>query len=326
MSAIGYESGSPTVSARLRAVLRGASDTRVRATWRVVLAMPLLWLLTGGVLTGNLQAAVGWIPSGGTPAAGLAQSLLHGGFFLVALAAWARYLDRRPLSEYGVSASGRWLRDLLVGFGAVVLGFGAWFALGALLGQTTVEASMSYPGGSLPLGLAILLVALVLHAAVQQVVFFRVILENAAEGLHGRGAAPSTAVVGAALVAIPFFVAIHGVTTGLRLLDLAVAGGIFALLYVHTGELALGIGVHLGALYGGSVLFAPAARAAGGPVAFEVSGSLPGLLGVVDQYGFPKLVVAYLLLTGWLAWRRGELPVETAIARRADSGASGPTG
>lgn len=160
--------------------------------------------------------------------------------------------------------------------------------------------------------------ALVIHAGIQQLVFFRVILGNAAEGLFGRGVAPSRAVIGGSLVAIPFFVGMHDVPTGLRLLDLVVAGGVFGLLYVHTGELALGIGTHLGALYGGSVLFTSTVGAAGGPVVFQVTGSLPGVLGVVDEYGFPKMVVAYLVLVGWLKWRRGELAIEAGIARWTD--------
>ncbi len=322
MSGVGHEQRPPTVAARLRAAVWGSHDPRVRATWRVLLAMPLLWVLTGGVLTGNVQAAIESIPSGPTPAGGLAQSLLHGGFFAVALVAWARYLDRRPLSDYGVTASGRWLLDLLAGFVAVVVGFGAWFALGSALGSTGLAVSTPYPGGSLLLGLTVLLVALVLHAAIQQLVFFRVVLENAAEGLYGRGVAPARAVVGGLLVAIPFFVGMHGVPTGLRLLDLAVAGAVFGLLYAHTGELALGIGAHLGALYGGNVLFSSTAGAAAGPAVFQVTGSLPGVLGVVDAYGFPKMVVAYLVLVGWLRWRRGGLAIEAGIARWTDGGAS----
>lgn len=93
----------------LRSVVRGNHDPRLRATWRVLLAWPVLWLLTGGVLTGNLQAAVGAIPSGPGLAAGLSQSLLHAVFFAVVLVPWARYVDRQPLSAYGLSASpGGW--------------------------------------------------------------------------------------------------------------------------------------------------------------------------------------------------------------------------
>lgn len=310
-----HERPAHSVADHLRSAVWGVNDPRVRATWRVLLAVPILWFLTGGVLTGNVQAAAAWLPSGPSPLGGLTQSLLHGGFFLVALAAWARYLDRRPLSSYGVSASRRWLGDLLVGFAAVVVAFGAWYSLGSSLGWTSVAVSTSAPRGSFLLGLAIVLVALALHVWVQQAVFFRVVLGNAAEGLHSRGVAAPRAVVGGLFVAILSFFAIHDVTTLPRLVDLAVAGGVFGLLYVHTGELALPIGVHLGANYAGAALFASASNQAAGPAVFRVSESLPGTVETIGSLGFPKLVVAYLLVVAWLRWRRGGVWIHRGIAR-----------
>lgn len=293
------------VVARIRAIVWGTTDRRVRATWRVLLAVPLLWTLTGAVLAGNVQSAVELLPSGQDTGGGLAQSLLHGAFFLVALVGWARYLDRRPLSTYGVSASLGWGRDALVGFVAVLVGVGAWTGLAAVAGGASVALSPSLPRGSVLVGLVLPFVALVLHAAVQQVVFFRVVLGTAAEGLHSRGVAPARAAVAAVPVAVLLFIAMHGVLTPLRVLDLAVAGGIFALLYLHTGELALGIGAHFGALYAGIVVSA----------LVVVTGSPPGLLGVVDGYGFPKMVVAYVVVVAWLRWTRGELTLRHGVAR-----------
>lgn len=130
--------GGATVADRIHPVIFGEADPRVRATWRVLLAMPLLWILTGGILAGNLQSAIEVIPSGGARLSGLAQSILHGGFFLIALVVWARHLDRQPLSNYGVSVSLGWVRDVLVGFVAVVIGQGVWVGLSSLLGGKTV--------------------------------------------------------------------------------------------------------------------------------------------------------------------------------------------
>jgi len=305
MATTGNQSGTDRVVERIRGVGWGRHDPRIRATWRVLLAMPVLWVLTGGVLAGNLQSAVGVLPSAGATGGGVTQSLLHAGFFLAALGVWARYLDRRPLSDYGVSASPRWVRDGVVGFAAVLVGFGAWTGLTTAFGPTSVAVAPSVPQGSVLLGVIVPFVALVLHAAVQQVVFFRVILESAAEGLHSRGVSAAGAVAGAVPVAVLLFVVMHGQAGPLRLLDLAVAGGIFGLLYLHTGELALGIGAHFGALYGGIVVSA----------VVRVTGSLSGVPGVLDQYGFPKMVVAYVVILAWLRWRRGEVPVRTDVAR-----------
>jgi len=305
MATTGETEGAGGVAERIRAVVWGADDPRVRAIWRVVLAMPLLWVLTGGTLTGNVQSAVGVIPDGGETGGGLAQSLLHTGFFLVALAVWARYLDRQRLSDYGITMSGGWVCDGLVGFAAVLIGAGMWTGLGSLLGGATVEVAPSIPRESVLLGLVVPAVALGLHAAIQQVVFFRVVPKAAAEGLHSRGVSAGRAAVGAVPVAVLLFVLNHGEMTALRALDLAVVGGIFGLLYLHTGELALGIGAHFGALYSdivvGSIL--------------QVTGSPSGLSGVLDQHGLLTMPVAYVVLVGWLLWRHGELPVRSDIAR-----------
>lgn len=294
-----------SVTDRFRSVVFGEDDQRVRATWRVLLAWPILWVLTGAVLTSNLQSSIGMIPSGQAAGSGLAASLLHGGFLLIALVFWARYLDWQPLSNYGVSVSIDWVRDFLIGFVAVVIGQGVWVLLSSLPGGKSVQVSPSTPDESIIFWLLLPFAALVLHAAVQQIVFFRVILKNAAEGLHSRGINANRAAVVAVPVAVVFFILMHGSTTPLRVLDLAVVGGIFGLLYLHTGELGLGIGAHFGAFYSGTIVFA----------VIQVTGSLSGVLGMIDQYGFPKMVMAYFVVLTWLLWRRGEIPVQKSIAR-----------
>ena len=297
-------SGVPTtITDRLRVVVFGEEDTRVRALWRVLLAMPILWLLTGDVLAANVIAGI--FQSVRPTVTGLASSLLHGGFLLLALIVWARYFDREPLSNYGISGSLTWFRDFLIGFVAVVVGHVLWIGVGSVSGGKSVRVSPSTPDESILVWLVVPFVALVLHAAVQQIVFFRVILKNAAEGLYSRGVNARRAVLTAIPVAVVFFIAMHGSTIPLRILDLALAGGIFGLMYLHTGELGLGIGAHFGAFYSGTVVFA----------VIQVTGSLSGVLGTIDQYGFPKMVLAYLVIVAWLLWRHGETPFQRSIAR-----------
>lgn len=286
----------------------GASDRRARATWRVLLAVPVLWVLTGGVLAGTVQSAIDVLPSGRTRGSGLAQSLLYGGFFLVALLGWARYLDRRPLSDYGVSVSPGWIRDGLVGFVAVLVGFAVWIGILSGLGATTVVVSPSLPQGSPLLGPVLPFAALVLHAAVQQVVFFRVVLGTAAGGLSSRGVGAGGAAAGAVAVATLSFVAMHGDATPLRVVDLAVVGGISALFSLHSGEVALGLGAQSGALCAGPVVSA----------VVRVTSSPAGVLGALDPYGFPKLVVAYPVVVAWLIRLRGEIGIWRGIVRWSD--------
>lgn len=296
---------TPAIEKRLRGLVWGATDRRVRATWRVLLAMPLLWVLTGGVLAGTVQSAVGVIPPGGSQWGGVAQSVLHGGFFLLVLGIWAHHLDRRSLSNYGVSVTRRWGMDCLAAVAAVLLGFGFWIGLGVLLGDVTVTVAPSVPKDSVLFGLVLPVIAFGLHAAVQQVVFFRVVLEAGAEGLHSRGLSATHAALAAVPVAVVLFVVMHGEMTALRALDLVVAGCIFALLSLHSGELALGIGAHFGGFYAGVVVSAVG----------RTTGSLPGVLGVINQYGFPKMVVAYVVLLAWIQWRHGEVSVKPEIVQ-----------
>lgn len=304
-----------TVRTYARALVVGREDFRIRATYRVLLAMPVFWVLAGGVFSGNIQARVAAVPAGGEPLGGLAASLLHGGFVLVLLVGWARYVDRRPLSNYGVSASPSWAVDLLVGLGALVAAYLLWFAVAVGLGWATVDVAASAPHLSLPVAIAVYVVALGIHSLIQQLVFFRVIVGNAAEGLYSRGLTARRAALVGILAAVPIFIAMHQLTIDLRTLDLAVVGVVFGLLYVHTGELAYGLGLHLGTFVAGGVLFAPAASTADSLSLLAVSQSLPASIAVLGEYGFPKLLLAYLLLLAVLTVRHGEVPVEADVAR-----------
>lgn len=301
----------------VRTVCWGTDDSRIRATWRVLLALPVFWVLAGAVFAGNLQARIDVIPSGGEPLGGVAASLLHGGFVVLALAAWASYLDRRPLSAYGVSASWSWGRELLVGLGGVFAAFGIWFGVVTAFGWASVGVAPAASVGSLLIGLGLFIVALGIHVWIQQVVFFRIIMGNAAEGLYSRGLPARLAILGGIIVAVPIFIGIHQVSIDLRLLDLAVVGLLYGLLYAHTGELALGIGLHLGIFVVDQALVAAPSDTTDLAV-FEVTTELPEAIAVLGAYGFPKMVIAYGLVVTYLAWSRGGVGVEPGIARVND--------
>lgn len=294
---------STSIAGRLRSVVFGEEDTRVRATWRVLLAMPVLWILTADVLTANVIVVL--FNSVRSAVAGLASAVIHLGFLLVTLLLWARYFDRQSLSNYGISGSLDWIRGFLFGFAVVIIGQVLWIGVSSLSGGKSVRMSLSTPDESILFWLVVPFVALVLHAAVQQIVFFRVILGTAAEGLHSRGVDARRSILAAVPVAVVFFIAMHGSTVPLRILDLALAGGVFGLMYLHTGELGLGIGAHFGAFYSGTVVFA----------VIQVTGSLSGVLGTIDQYGFPKMVLAYLVVVAWLLSQHKKIPLQRSIVR-----------
>lgn len=310
---LGAGRGPSGVIARSWAVVWSERESRVRATWRTLLAWPVLWFAAGSIA---VAVAVAVVPVGiSQPSTMAAVGLFQAGFFAVAWAAWARYLDRRPLANYGFSASASWVADFLAGFLAVVAGHAVWLSLGMTLGWADVSVSMTAPGTSLVYGLVAVFVGIVVNVWVQETVFTGVTVKNAAEGLASRGVTPSRAVVAAWAVAVLLFAVKHRPATAARGLNLLLALGVFAGLYAHTGELALSIGVHTGVNYLGQSLFVPASSAAAHRAVFEVTTTLTGLAGSLNRGAIPQILVAYGLLLGWLRWRRGEVSIATGLAR-----------
>lgn len=287
----------------LRGVVFGIDDTRIRATWRFVLAWPLLPLV--GVLVGLIMPRLGltgMIPGGP----------LQGLIFLVLLLVWARFIDRRPLSEYGVSASASWCLHLLVGFIAVVGVWSGWHALASSLGWMRIEWSLTVPQGSVRLRLIGALLSLAINTWVQDVVFFAIVLVVAAQGLRSRGIAPRGAVIGGWVVAAIFFTAIHGTPTVLDAASTFVSGLVFGLLYVHTGNLSLTIGVHWGSSYAAGFIFRRTAMAQHGAALFQVTEL--GHLAKGMEVPLVLYPVTYLLLVAWLRVYTKEIGITTDLA------------
>lgn len=289
------EAGPRAVVGRLLTVVRGRTDPRLRATWRVLLAVPLL------LLTGGLAQAIA--PATGLEglAALVSTGLLQAGVFVVLLVVWARYVDRRRLSAYGFAISGSWLAALGVAFAAVVVAQSVWHAAAAALGWTSIEVVTAAPAGSLAVALAAGFVAVAVNVWVQDTVYCGVVLQNAAEGLRARDVAARAALLGGWVACVLYVVGIH--SGSLRRPGLFVAGAFFGLLYLHTGELALPIGFHLGVNFTGGWVFAPASLVGERATVFAVSGAHP-LVEAASGPAIPQMVLAYLLVVGWLRWRR----------------------
>lgn len=291
------------VGAGVRSVFFGTTDPRLRATWRFLLAWPLLPVVGALVaLVMPLLGLSGMIPGGPL------QAL----FLLILLLPWARYIDRRPLSDYGVSTSTSWALNLLVGVVATTAVWGGWYALASSLGWVQIEPSMTAPQDSLGLGLAGTFVSLIVNTWVQDVVFFAVVLASAAEGFRSRGIDPSRAVLGGWVVGVVFFTVIHGTPTLLDFVGTAVGGAVFGLLYVHTGELALTIGFHGGGSYVVTSIFTPEQMVGAFPSVFQVTKSMPEEAAVVGRIG--PYLATYLILIGWIWLYRGEVGIEAEIA------------
>lgn len=295
--------GQSGVGTRIRSVFFGTNDPRLRATWRFLLAWPILPVVGAVVaLVMSLIGLSGMIPGGP----------LQGITMLAIIVPWARYVDRRPLSDYGVSMSGPWVVNLLVGLFAAVGVWGTWHVFGYWIGWTQIELSLTAPQGSVAFGLCGTLVSLAINRWVQDVVFFAIVLAGAAEGFHSRGVDSRRAVLSGWLVGILFFAGIHGTPTVLDFVATAVAGALFGLLYVHTGNLSLTIGVHCGASYSAGTLFPTPARADVAPSVFQVTESLP--LDVGGEVRILLYLATYIILIAWIWSYRGEVGIQTDIA------------
>lgn len=298
-----------TLSSRLRYVVFGRENPRIRATWRVLLAWPLL------PFVGSLVALVmpvlglrGMIPGGP----------LQGIIFLGILVLWAGFIDRRSLADYGVSLSASWAQRLLLGFAVVVGIWSAWHGIATGLGWMRIEWSMSAPRGDVGLRLVGALVSLAINTWVQDVVFFGIVLVAAAQGLRSRDIEPRRAVLGGWLVAAVFFTAIHGTPTVLDFSGTLVSGLVFGLLYAHTGELALTIGIHWGSSYAAGFVFPRVSTAHQGPSIFQVTELGPLAKGMeVPLVLYP---VTYLLLVLWLRLAYGDLSIDTELAEWTGAG------
>lgn len=314
MSSEGVTDRRGGFQARLRAVLFGADDTRLRATWRVLLAVVLFVVLTLatvsslaglsslGVTLSQLETASVGIPLGAV-------------LFFSLLVPWARYVDRRPLATYGFDRSRRWVADLGVGFLAVAVGTGVWYGVGLWQGWTSVELVVAYEGGPFGRWSALMVVVWGLSGAQQATLYFGLWLKNAAEGLAARGLSPRRAVIGAWAVTAVLFVLRHTPGDVQSAVALLLGGMVFGAMYVHSGSLALPIGAVGWGNFVNFVLFVPPDVGVEAPVVFEVTQSLPAGLEPLADPRLPQMVVAYLVVVAWLTWRRDGLSIDTSITQ-----------
>lgn len=295
-----------TAADSVRRLVRGRRDPRLRASWRVIIATLLLAPPSEVVAVGvaGLLGLAGPFPIG----------VIQATFIAVVLLGWARYVDRRPLADYGFSVSASWWLDLVVGFVAVLVGFAAWLGIGTGMGWAEVGLAVGATPGTIAVGLGTLLVAVALNAGVQETVFTGVVITNGAEGFAARGLTPTRGVIGAWLVGAVLYAWIHNPSAPRQVATLVLGLGLYGLLYVLTGELALPIGVHTGVNYAGGVLVGSGGPGGQSVSLFAVSNTLSGPLGSLSELAIPQLLIAYLLLLGWLTLRRGSVGIETGLA------------
>lgn len=302
--------------ASLERLLRGSDDDRVRASWRIAIAIGLTFV---GAIAGSLVVQRVTPPTLYTPL--VAHSFAVVGV-LAAVGLMARYVDYRPPSEYGFTLSLGWVIDVLVGTALGVALVGLAFGLNYRRGAVTVLDTLSTgSANSIGFGLGVVVVGWILVSVWEETLFRGLFLKNAAEGLFARGATPLTAALGAWLSSSLVYGFLHGplgsnpngVSLSYALVMTSVMGGLFGVAYLLFDELALPIGLHTGINFAEHNLFlGPPDGVAPAVVRVEhaVTGGHVQFQSVDPTVIVPVFGCGYLCIAGWVYLRRGELSIE----------------
>lgn len=313
-------------------LLYGLNDTRLRATWRILvpLVVAVAIYAVGQSLLNRFAAGVLESITDTTSAVAATAALLVALSAVIGLAGVAGLfvasrLDRRPLSRYGFDVSGRWIADFAAGVLIGVVASAGAVGYQAARGDVALSTAVTGVGVDSPFLGGIVLLTLILffivNNAFEEIVFRAIVITNAADGLRSRSLGSTAAVVGAVAVSLPAFGALHLLDGGLAVVVTSAVGGIlFATAYVLTGQLALPIGVH----FGGVAVLSVRQQ----PVSADPELTLPSLV-VAEQTGDPSLLVGVefwlvriflgvFLLCCWVYVTDGELSIAERV-RPADA-------
>jgi membrane protease YdiL (CAAX protease family) len=231
----------------------------------------------------------------------------------------ARYLDHRPLREYGYRLSRDWWQNLVVGTGLGVL----------IVAMTTVIAhstdSLRVTSGTLVPDAALLGWLLVFFAAFVGVAFYEEFIyrgsfiTNAVEGLTARDISRPVATAVAVVASTFAFALIHlpgaivaDANVGLVVVKTGLLGGLFGVAYLRTEELALPMGLHLGVNYALMNIFGiGAAETPGVPSLLTVEHTATSLWS--PSRGIPLFVAilaGYVIVLLWTRWRNRDRPAQ----------------
>lgn len=214
-------------------------ENRIRAGWRLLIQslgflflLLFSYLLLGDFLSENLMLV--WVSIVATISVWLA----------------AKGLDYRTLNEYGLALNTVWVQHLLVGFG---FGFGAMgliFIIYLSMGWIEIIGYgwQRYQNGYYILVFASHLLAMCSVGYYEELWSRGYQIKNLAEGLNFQKFKSEYAIAAAILLTSIFFGVLHAWNphaTVLSTIVITLAGIMFAIPYVITGQLGLSIGLHI---------------------------------------------------------------------------------
>jgi membrane protease YdiL (CAAX protease family) len=242
---------------RLKRLFWNTEDQRLRALWRLLFQTLLLVVcvfalgaalalltLPFGVPTGTFAPSA---PPGSGSRVALGALML--GAVAASMAGAARFLDHRPFADFGFHLDAHWGADFAFGLILGTLLMGGIFLSGWALGWVEVTGTLqpASDGNAFVPSLAAALLSFICVGVYEEMIARGYHLLNVAEGFE-RLLGPRAALAGGCLLSSVGFGALHWGNPNASPLStacLVLAGLLFGLAYVVTGELALPIGLHI---------------------------------------------------------------------------------
>jgi membrane protease YdiL (CAAX protease family) len=227
-------------------VLYGETDTRLRATWRILFAVVVF---IGLVIIGET------IFSAADVQPVITELKLP---YLAALAGTvvvAVRLGDRSVSSVGFDINAVWFRELAAGIGlGLIFQFAVtviWARTGGLTVTDTAVRGVTTGASSLAIITGVSLFGLLVTAVWEEFVFRSLLIRNAAEGLAARSVSRTGALAGAIILSALVFGLPHAFGAAAEFtnpvfgaLQAVLSVSYFVTAYVATGSLALPIGIH----------------------------------------------------------------------------------
>ncbi len=241
-----------TIGASMNPILTlfyNPDERRLRAGWRFI--AHLLLLAAGYILSSALlQFVTAGLMEAGISFAPVFFFLGSALVFVLLYRLIARWVDRRPFSDYGFHLDRKWWLDLAFGMALGGVLMGLIFLVERLLGWVEVTGYRSTGGSSAPflVGMAVALAQFILVSVQEELVSRGYMMRNFAEGMNLRWLGPRAGLLISYAFTSSIFGLLHFANPNASLVStfyLMVAGLFLGLGFLLTGELAIPLGLHL---------------------------------------------------------------------------------
>jgi uncharacterized protein len=320
-------------------IFRDPAERRLRALWRLLIQVVIFFLLLAGlqIMTGILAGSLIQPPTGLDPADaqnylvshpvlsianGISQVIAIWISFIIA----ARWLDRRPMRDFGLRFGPIWWRDLAFGLvlGAALMALIFAVELAAGWVEITGYAQPGPSGHGFWIGIIAMLILFSGVGINEEMLFRGYFLRNMAEGFEGRLINPRAALLLAFILSSLIFGVAHAANpnaTTISTINIAIAGLFLGLGYVLTGELAIPIGLHITwNFFQGNVFGFPVSGGQFGATFIEINQLGPEMItggafgpeaGII---GLGAMLLGSLLTILWVRWNYGKARLRDELA------------